>query len=121
MYLTTILFTLLPVLATAFKLPSIPGIDSPQPSKAASPPSPPPAIQFSNNACNVTDLIACPKEFTGIAGCISINGEPRCLKDCPSGSTCPTECLKQGHINGVCGDSNNPCICTDERTTGLTT
>ncbi|KAK2006960.1 hypothetical protein LZ32DRAFT_663209 [Colletotrichum eremochloae] len=86
MQFTTIVFALLPVLATA------------QATNSTNP--------FSNTRCLEILTARCPVSSDGSQLCLQLDGANICMTDCPSQSTCPTQCKEQGHTGGFCSDGN---------------
>ncbi|KAK2043954.1 hypothetical protein LZ31DRAFT_554778 [Colletotrichum somersetense] len=85
MHFTTILYALLPVLATA-------------------------ATPVSNEPCFDSQLNSCPVSADGKRRCVSLNGDSICVTSCQS---CATQCKQENQPNGFCSDGANPCICSD--------
>ncbi|KAK2025105.1 hypothetical protein LX32DRAFT_643019 [Colletotrichum zoysiae] len=85
MHFTTILYALLPVLATA-------------------------ATPVSNEPCFDTQRNSCPVSSDGQKRCVFVGGDSICVTSCQS---CATQCKAEKQPNGFCSDGANPCICTD--------
>ncbi|KAK1997818.1 hypothetical protein LX36DRAFT_711360 [Colletotrichum falcatum] len=85
MQFTTILYALLPVLATA-------------------------ATPVSNEPCFDAQLNACPAGTDGKKGCIILGADSICVTSCES---CTTQCQGENQPGGYCSNGSNPCICSD--------
>ncbi|KAK1995987.1 hypothetical protein LX36DRAFT_581267 [Colletotrichum falcatum] len=88
MQFTSILFTLLPVLATAQNTEAF-------------------------DLCAAEFRLTCPQSTDGVQRCLLVANSPVCVIDCQSQSVCRTQCEQQGFVNGFCSTGNNPCICTN--------